>query len=259
VTVEATASGRWGATHVARHSGGLHNDGSRTAASGQIVSLVGLNRFSLTTTALGESSTTIVLPDGDNGFFLDDAFSARQADLQQQASGPARLAGIDTIIMGNGKGTSIVDLTSERFGLDDVVVQGGSQPSSRSVFWGSADDDTYIARGADNDVTAGAGNNSIQLQPYGGRDRLTYLVDGKANDRVINFDPSSDRLHLRRGSKPDGAGLQLTAVDATDGTVGRDGLLSWQGNSIRLVGQGYLAESWSNQPAAEQPFWIQWG
>ena len=259
VTVEATASGRWGATHVARHSGGLRSDGSRTAASGQIVSLVGLNRFSLTTTALGESSTTIVLPDGDNGFFLDDAFSARQADLPQQAAGPARLAGIDTIIMGNGKGTSIVDLTSERFGLDDVVVHGGSQPSSRSVFWGSADDDTYIALGADNDVTAGAGNNSIQLQPYGGRDHLTYLVDGKANDRVVNFDLSSDRLHLRGGSKPDGAGLQLTAVDATDGTVGRDGLLSWQGNSIRLVGQGYLAESWSNQPVAELPFWIQWG
>ncbi|MEB3276769.1 MAG: hypothetical protein VKM92_07375 [Cyanobacteriota bacterium] len=259
VTVEATASGRWGATHVARHSGGLRSDGSRTAASGQVVSLVGLNRFALTTTALDAASTTLVLPDGDNGFFLDDAFSARQADLLQQPGGAARLAGIDSIIMGGGSGTSIVDLTSERFGLDEVVVYGGSKPFSRCVFWGSADDDTYIARGADNDITAGAGSNEIRLQPYGGRDRLTYLAGGQAQDRVFNFEPGSDRLQLQGGSASDPAGLQLTAVDATDGSLGRDGLLSWQGNVIRLVGQGFLADQWSSQAAEALPYWIHWG
>jgi len=241
VTVWAEASGQWTNLHVASHVGSKAADGSLLPGSGEVLGLAGLQRFSLTTTDLAAGATTIVLPDGNNGFFLDDVFSDQQSDRGQSPA--ARLQGVEVIRMGDGPGTSIVDLTSTRFSVGDVVVFGGSIEGSRSVFWGSAADDTFVAAGAHSWVNAGAGHNEIVLAPYRGKDKLTYGAGGGANDVITHFEPWRDQLVLVGGS--DKESPTLVAAESGPDSINGDALLSWGGNSLRLVGQASLAWEWS--------------
>lgn len=259
VTVTLQPSGRWDSTHVARHvgSGGI-------GASGSVVGLAGLNRFFLTTTDIDEGQTTLVLPDSNNALFLDDLFSPQHSDL---GSAPvARLNGIEAIWMGDGSGTSIVDLTSNTMKLGDVIVHGGSTPLSRQVFWGGDANERFVAYGADNDVSAGPGTNEIALLPYGGRDTIRYVGLGNANDTITNFEPWRDRVVLQSPNSlttPSQIVVTKSEISSFDGST--DAILSWQDNHVRLVGQGYLAEQWNSwivsgpngSQEAELPAWIQ--
>jgi hypothetical protein len=260
VTVVLQPSGRWDSSHVARHvgSGGI-------GASGSIIGLAGLNRFFLTTSDIAQGQTTLVLPDSNNALFLDDLFSPQHSDL---GSAPvARLNGIEAIWMGDGSGTSIVDLTSSTMKLGDVIVHGGSTPLSRQVFWGSDANEQYVAYGADNDVSAGPGINAIALLPYGGRDTIRYVELGNANDTITNFEPWRDRVvlqSLNSVTTPSQIVVSKSEINSIEGST--DAILSWQDNHVRLVGQGYLADQWSSWIVSastglefsEPPSWIQW-
>jgi Ca2+-binding RTX toxin-like protein len=99
---------------------------------------------------------------------------------------------VDTIRMGSGGGTSIVDLTSPDYAGSAMTVHGADRGTS--VFWGTAADDTFRSGGGDSLIFGGAGFNRFELGA--GIDTLQYRSGSDAEDRLSGFDPSRDRLEL---------------------------------------------------------------
>jgi len=190
---------------------------ARNVQTGQLISLDGLGRYAVVVWSHADAVTTLELdPVVDSALFLHDSYSRFPAQLAPELLLPdstgrasvARFPHLSTIVMGDANGTSLVDLTSVDYITGGVTVLGGTQPQSRSVFWGGSGDDTFVARGADSLIFAGAGANTLVLST--GRDVLQYTADGQARDTIPfsedfkqwqGFDPALDSIELWEGDR----------------------------------------------------------
>lgn len=200
-TLQLMAVERWGAGFAVRN-----------VRTGQSLSLKGLGRYSVVATAVPEAITTIEMDHRlDSALVLHDAYSPFHPVLSTQLTpdhaglpSMARFDAITTVVMGDGKRTSILDLTSVDYVTGGVTVLGGTTPGARSVFWGGGGNDTFEARGADSLIFGGDGSNTFVLST--GRDVLQYSALGRADDTIPwsadpqqRFDGSTDRIEFWGG------------------------------------------------------------
>ena len=240
VYINPTPSGIWDNGFFARNTGSLQADESVSQGTNELIALGGLNRFAFTADSIPEAATTIALPDGNNAFFLHDAYSGFYQGLELTNdsfgnSSRSRISNISTISFGNGDGLSVVDLTSPDYINANIDVHGGSNPNATNVFWGTAADDNFISNGANNVIFGGAGSNSISLGD--GVDILQYVSNGQAIDTITQFDPAKDRVQLWNTTSSD----WLTGIEIT--TEEGDAIATWEGNTIRFKDLASLAES----------------
>jgi hypothetical protein len=232
----------------------LQADESVSQGTNEMIALGGLNRFAFTADSIPEATTTIALPDGNNAFFLHDAYSGFYQDLEltNDSFGNAsrsRISNISTISFGNGDGLSIVDLSSPDYINSDIEVHGGSNQNATNVFWGTGADDTFISNGANNVIFGGAGNNSILLGD--GVDILQYVSNGQAFDTITQFDPTKDRVQLWNTMGSDWlTGIEITAEEG-------DAIATWEGNTIRLKDLASLAESDDRSWITDRSSWAE--
>jgi Ca2+-binding RTX toxin-like protein len=196
-----------------------------------VVSLRGLAKYTFVATAIQEATTTINLERSkDTAFFLHDAYSAFYTGLTLTADSSGRqshqrVLNVDTIFMGSGGGTSIVDLTSKDYVTGAVTVYGADK--GRSIFWGTDANDTFISGGGDSVIFGGAGSNSAFLGA--GRDTLQYRAGVGAVDRVEGFDPSRDVVEFWTSPVEKVAAPVFSQLNGST-------MLNWGGNTIEFVG-----------------------
>ena len=234
IEIKAPVNAVLNALTTETHGLGLvaRNVGSKTTAgTGQVVPLKGLGKYTFVATAIPEASTTINLePAKDTAFFLHDAYSAFYTGLKlaPDSSGRQshqRVLDVDTIFMGSGGGTSIVDLTSKDYVTGAVTVFGADK--GRSIFWGTDANDTYISRGGDSVIFGGAGSNSASLGI--GRDTLQYRAGVGAVDRVEGFDRTKDAVELWIGK-------DMVTIEPQFSSLNGSTLMQWGGNTVEFVG-----------------------
>jgi peptidyl-prolyl cis-trans isomerase B (cyclophilin B) len=233
LSLNARSSQTWDADHAAWNAGSPGSVGT-----GQRLNLQGLARYAFVAQALPAATTTINLePDKDSAFFLHDAYTAFHADLSLSPDSSGRLSSqrllqVDTIRMGSGGGTSIVDLTSPDYAGTAMTVQGAARGTS--VFWGSAADDTFRSGGGDSLIFGGAGFNRFELGA--GIDTLQYRLGSGARDQLSGFDPSRDRLELW-------AGAGQTNPEPSFSSSAGSSVIEWGGNQLEFLGLPGLTRS----------------
>jgi len=224
-TLNALTTERYGIGLVARNVGTTTNEGT-----GQIIPLVGIGKYTFVATAIPEATTTINLePTKDTAFFLHDAYSAFYTGLTLSTDSSGRqshqrVLNVDTIFMGSGGGTSIVDLTSKDYVTGAVTVFGADK--GRSIFWGTDAKDTYISRGGDSVIFGGAGSNSASLGI--GRDILQYRAGVGAIDRIEGFDRTKDAVELWIGK-------DMVTIEPQFSSLNGSTLMQWGGNTVEFV------------------------
>ncbi|MBE0532069.1 MAG: tandem-95 repeat protein, partial [Rhodospirillales bacterium] len=143
------------------------------AGTNETVNLAGMNRSSDVFIG-GEGVDTLQLTDGNDALFLDDSFSPSPTD------GP-RISGIE--IINAGAGDDVVDLTSERYAIGDVTIDGGA---GNDVLWSGGGDDVLLGGEGNDRLYGGAGDD--RLDGGTGSDTLDggsgsdILVGGAGND-----------------------------------------------------------------------------
>lgn len=233
--VKATPIGRWGPGFLARNTGSVATDGTLRPGTGQTIAIEGLDRYALSLRNAADSNVDLDLGNGNHAFFLHDSWTSQSSALATRVDADgrptaARFDRLRSIRMGDcaaAGATSLVDLTSADFSIGPITVVGGNRAGSRHVIWTSAADDTILCGGANHVVFAGGGRNTLQLN--NGSDRLQYVANGGADDRVSHFNPSQDRVELwglTAGTLPS---LSLQS-DGQGGSV-----LDWQGNRITFT------------------------
>jgi len=234
IEIQAPVRAMLNALTTETHAPGLiaRNVGTKTTVgTGQVVPMRGLGKYTFVATAIPEATTTINLePNKNTAFFLHDAYSAFYGGLTlaPDSSGRQshqRVLNVDTIFMGSGGGTSIVDLTSKDYVTGAVTVYGADK--GHSIFWGTDANDTYISRGGDSVIFGGAGSNAATLGV--GRDTLQYRTGVGASDRVEGFDRSKDMVELW-------IGRDMVTIEPQFSLSNGSTLMQWGGNTIEFVG-----------------------
>jgi hypothetical protein len=179
------------------------------SGSGEQVSVRGMRR-SQDVFIGGAGVDTLVGTGGDDAILLHDT---RTGALQ---SGP-RLSGIE--IIDAGAGDDVVDLTSTRYGYDDVTVQGGG---GDDVIWSSRGKDTLLGGSGHDRMDGGAGEDYL----YGGSGN-DDLFGGWMAD-ILQGGSGNDSL---RDESPTASGLM-------DGGSGNDELEDDTGTSLFIGGRG---------------------
>jgi len=225
-TLNALTTERYGVGLVARNVGTTTNEGT-----GQNIPLIGIGKYTFVATAIPEATTTINLePAKDTAFFLHDAYSAFCEGLTLTADSTGRqshqrVLNVDTIFMGSGGGTSIVDLTSKDYVTGAVTVYGADK--GRSIFWGTDANDTFISGGGDSVIFGGAGSNSASLGT--GRDTLQYRLGVGAVDQISGFDPAQDVVELWVGKYEADGQPQFNSVNGST-------FMYWHGITVEFLG-----------------------
>jgi cyclophilin family peptidyl-prolyl cis-trans isomerase len=239
LTVQATPIGSWGNGFAAWNAGSRTAAGQLMPGTGQRLSIQGLDRYGVSLRNATGSQVSLDLGNGNHAFFLHDAWSSQSSELTTQVDSQgrttaARFDQLSTIRLGDctaAGDTSLVDLTSRDFITGPITVLGGNTVGSRNVIWGSSDDETVVGAAADTLIFGGAGRNNLQLGS--GTDRLQYVVAGRADDSISNFDPSRDRIEL--WGVPSGKRPNLLASVSMQAS-GTDSVLSWEGNKLTFTG-----------------------
>jgi Ca2+-binding RTX toxin-like protein len=239
LTVQATPIGIWDAGFSAWNAGSRTAAGQRLPGTGQRIALQGLDRYGVSLRNATGSQVSLDLGNGNHAFFLHDAWSTQSSELTTQVDSQgrttaARFDQLSSIRLGdcNGAGdTSLVDLTSRDFITGPITVHAGNTVGSRNVIWGSSGDERVIGGKADTLIFGGAGRNNLQLGS--GTDRLQYVLAGRADDSISNFDPTSDRIELWGLSASTRQTLRPTLSLQTSGS---DSVLSWEGNKLTFTG-----------------------
>jgi peptidyl-prolyl cis-trans isomerase A (cyclophilin A) len=239
LTVQATPIGSWGSGFAAWNAGSRTAAGQLMPGTGQRLAIQGLDRYGLSLRNATGSQVSLDLGNGNHAFFLHDAWSAQSSELTTQVDSQgrttaARFDQLSSIRLGDctaAGDTSLVDLTSRDFITGPITVLAGNTVGSRNVIWGSSDDETVVGGAADTLICGGAGRNNLQLGS--GTDRLQYVVAGRADDSISNFDPSRDRIEL--WGVPSGKRPNLLASVSLQ-TAGTDSVLSWEGNKLTFTG-----------------------
>ena len=232
-TITLTADSVWGAGYAALN---VSNDAS--VGTHQKIDLAGLNRFSDVIDG-GADVDTINLTDGNDAFFIDDAYSAHHNSLSLTST----TQGIDSIaritnleVINAGEGNDIVDLTSTNFILAQAVKINGE--AGNDVLWGSNGNDTI--NGGDGNDTIFGGTGSDTLTGSTGSDTFQFTATA-GSDVITDFDVSGDAIELyyRTQDNHTNSDLNLTNgiltwdVDSTSNDVVID--LSASVNSSDLV------------------------
>ncbi|MCB1761109.1 MAG: hypothetical protein KDI68_15165 [Gammaproteobacteria bacterium] len=181
----------------------------------------------------GEGVDTLRSGNGDDAIFLDNGLSPFPETAE------ARLSGIEVIETGAGR--DVVDLTSERFALDSVTIDGGS---GDDLLWSSSGDD-WLAGGEGDDQLAG-GWGADTLVGGSGADRL----QGGFGDDLYRFDSGSgvDRIRERSGHDRLQFGAGIDAERIWFRRQGQDLLISQLDSEDALTverwysGSGYRVE-----------------
>ena len=239
LTVQATPIGSWGSGFAAWNAGSRTAAGQLMPGTGQRLAIQGLDRYGVSLRNATRSQVSLDLGNGNHAFFLHDAWSTQSSELTTQVDSQgrttaARFDQLSSIRLGDctaAGDTSLVDLTSRDFITGPITVLAGNTVGSRNVIWGSSDDETVVGGAADTLICGGAGRNNLQLGS--GTDRLQYVVAGRADDSISNFDPSRDRIEL--WGVPSGKRPNLLASVSLQ-TAGTDSVLSWEGNKLTFTG-----------------------
>ena len=148
----------------------------------------------------GDGTDTVVTTDSADALFLDDGFSAQNAD----ASG-ARFDSIERFELGGGD--DVFDFTSRTYTYEtDTTVDGG------------AGDDTIWAADGDDTLIGGAGDDSI----HGGAGTDTAVFTGNASDYTITqLDTTQYQIVDNRAGSPDGSDVvtDVEFLQFADGTL----------------------------------------
>jgi Ca2+-binding RTX toxin-like protein len=218
-TVILTPDGVWSGAYV-----GFNVGSPLTAGTGQTVSLTGMNRFSDVVDG-GSDTDTVQLTNGNDAYFLHDAFSGftagvgLAADVRGQASA-ARGLSIEQILAGGGN--DLIDLTSANYSIAGVTVDGGS---GNDILWGNAGNDTLLGGEGNDTLFGGAGNDS--LTGGSGADVFQFVQSGGGTDQITDFDTAQDKLVFHG---------MTSLSELTSQVVGADLALNWNGQSITLQG-----------------------
>ena len=239
LTVQATPIGSWGSGFAAWNAGSRTAAGQLMPGTGQRIALQGLDRYGVSLRNATRSQVSLDLGAGNHAFFLHDAWSSQSSELTTQVDSQgrttaARFDQLSSIRLGDctaAGDTSLVDLTSRDFITGPITVLAGNTVGSRNVIWGSSDDETVVGAAADTLIFGGAGRNNLQLGS--GTDRLQYVVAGRADDSISNFDPSRDRIEL--WGVPSGKRPNLLASVSLQAS-GTDSVLGWEGNKLTFAG-----------------------
>jgi Ca2+-binding RTX toxin-like protein len=172
------------------------------------------------TVSLARASRSYDVFDGSSGFDTLVGTSGADAILLDDPSSPpataaARLIGIEAILAGGGN--DVVDLTSTRYALGNVRVEGGA---GNDVIWSSSGDDILLGGAGADRIFGGAGAD--YLAGGGGGDDLN---GGLGND-VLQGEASADVL------------LDAAGSNILDGQGGSDDLLDGSGRSFLVGGTG---------------------
>ncbi len=193
--------------------------------SGEVVGLTGRMRsFDIFD---GGSGSDILLGSAQgDALFLDDGFSPAQS------TGP-RIAAIE--IIRAGAGNDLVDLTSNRYVLGDMVIEGGT---GNDILWSSNGHDLVqgeagadrLEGGGGNDVNQGGDGDDVIGDRFGrnvydggagndnlrGSDSAGFFLGGRGND-ALSLGRGADVVAFSRGDGQDG-------VASTRETVANDTL-----------------------------------
>jgi VCBS repeat-containing protein len=218
-TLILTPDSVWSSAHVG------FNEGSPTiSGTGQKVSLAGKNRFSDVLDG-GSDADTLQLTNGNDAYFLHDAFSGFTAgitlatDVRGQASAVRGLS-IEQILAGGGD--DLVDLTSANYSIAGVTVDGGS---GNDMLWGNAGNDTLLGGDGNDTLFGGVGNDF--LSGGAGADVFQFVHSGGGSDQISDFDTAQDKLRLYGAT---------SLSELTSEVIGSDRVLNWNGQSITLLG-----------------------
>jgi len=219
-TLNLAADGIWTSGYAAANqslAGG-------TPGTGQQVLLEGKVRFADILDG-GGGADTVQLTNGNDAFFLHDAYSLfnAQAVLTNDAQGQAntaRAVAIENIHA--GAGDDIIDLTSTNFSIDGVRLFGDA---GNDILWGNLGNDTLQGGDGMDTLFGGAGNNT--LNGGAGADIFQYVTGGTASDTIEDFAIGVDKIELY--------GAASTA-EVSAAVNGDHVTLSWGSQTIDLVG-----------------------
>lgn len=191
--------GTWSGAYSTRH-----------AVTGELVKLDGKNRIGDVFTGSADANV-LLLTDDANGdaLCLDDWFTALPKGLTPQA----RFGAIDEIRA--GAGDDLIDLSSDRFAHEGLIVRGGDgndviwANSGENTLFGDAGDDRIVGGGGDDVIVGGAGNDSM----LGGGGEDIFSFGGNWGDDVIE-QTAAGTVTLWFGD--------LTAAELAIETVGSD-------------------------------------
>ncbi len=204
----------WGDDSYARNVGS-----AGVAGSGEGINIAWMYR-SLDTFDGGTGTDTLVGTSGDDAIVLDD--------------GQQRIQSIERIDA--GVGNDVVDLTSTRFALGDITVDGGT---GSDVIWSSSGNDTLIG-GSGNDVLDGGAGVDRML---GGTGHDTYYVDNTADLVLEALNEGIDLIYASASYTMAAHVEDLTLTGSADlsGTGNDlDNIITGNsGNNVLIGGAGY--------------------
>ena len=173
----------------------------------------------------GGGADTVQLTNGNDAFFLDNAYSLFNvhAVLANDAQGnlnTARVISIENIR--GGAGDDVIDLTSTNYAIAGVHLFGDE---GNDILWGNMGNDTLNGGDGNDTLFGGAGNNTL----IGGlgADLFQYVKGGSAHDIIQDFLPGTDKIQL--------FGAASTA-EVSAAVVGDHVILTWGAQTIELLG-----------------------
>ena len=176
----------------------------------------------------------------DGGTGTDTLLGTSEADAIVLDDGQQRIQNIEFI--NAGAGDDVVDLTSTRFALGDITVDGGS---GNDVIWSSSGNDTLIGGLGDDVVDGGAGADRM----LGGTGNDRYYVDSTSDQVQENVNEGTDRAYASVSYALSAHVENLTLIGSADlngtgndldntlmGNAGNNALFGGAGRDM-LVGQ----------------------
>jgi Ca2+-binding RTX toxin-like protein len=218
-TLNLTSDGTWSSGFAA-----ANQNVSSAVGTGQQVLLEGKVRFADIVDG-GDGADTVQLTNGNDAFFLHDAYSLFNANavLANDAQGKLNIARVSAIEnIHGGAGDDIIDLTSTDYTIAGVSLFG---EAGNDILWGNIGNDTLQGVDGNDTLFGGAGNNT--LNGGAGADLFQYAKGGTAHDTIEDFQVSTDKIQLYGAT---------SAAEVSMAVNGDHVTLTWGAQTIDLLG-----------------------
>ncbi|MFN3076330.1 MAG: beta strand repeat-containing protein [Alphaproteobacteria bacterium] len=216
-TLYYSADGTWGSGWVAYNAGS-----PGWAGSGQTQSIYGLNQ-SRDLFDGGSGYNTLIMTGGNDALFLEDSYNNPVSD--------AHIKNVQRIVAGDGN--DVVDLTSTRYSLASVTIEGGG---GKDLLWGSSGNDT-LAGGTGNDTLDGGAGDDV-LRGDAGNDTL----EGGAGINTASFaGGGAVRVDLAAGTATGQGSDRLYHIQNVIGSSNDDTIIGATGGNAGVLYEGPFA------------------
>ena len=166
----------------------------------------------------GNGSDILLMTEGNDMLALDDSTSVNPNQ------GTSRLVDISLIYA--GEGDDIINLTSQSYTHDDLIIYGGN---GNDRIWSSIGDDVLFGQSGNDEIYGGSGNDFIS-----GGDDNDILIGGNGND-TIEGGNGDDQILGESGDDIIEGGVGADVLDGGEGSETNGDTVSYSTSSSGVV------------------------